>query len=83
MKSRGPENIVLSLLPNAVVPIPERTLEANEEEEEEVEVEEGDAEEEDDDANAQVVVLASPSSSQSSFLSNFLWCIMSGFLLLL
>ena len=67
-------------LPNAVVLIPERTLEAKaDDDEEEVEVE-GDEEDEDDVADAEVAVLASASfqCSPSTF-----WILRSGLLLLL
>lgn len=64
-------------LPNAVVLIPERTLEAKADDDEvEVEVEGDD----DDDADAEVVVLASASSQCS--LSTF-WSLREGLLLLL
>jgi len=74
---------IKTLLPNAVVPIPERTLEAKEEEVEvEVEVD-GDEEDAaaDDDADAQVAVLASTLSSQCSL--STLWSLVDGFFLLL
>lgn len=69
-------------LPNAVVLIPERTLEAKAADDgDEVEVEgDDDDEDDDDDADAEVAVLASTSSQCS--LSTF-WILRSGLILLL
>ena len=71
-------------LPNAVVLIPERTLEAKADDDEEVEVddeEDAAADEDDDDAAAEVAVLASPTSSRCSL--STVWIVENGLLLLL